>query len=175
MQHTATRSNTLYHIATHCDTLRHPRRKSTVCVYACVFVHIRVYVLLSGVAWQSEKSRQSVSALQYIPIHSNTTRCNRDHLGIGGAETVSDSTLSHGNTLQHTNYNTLQQRLPGNWRSRDSQWQYCITLQHTATHCNTLQQTATHCNTLQHNEYNTLKQGLPGDQESRQSVTTLHT
>ena len=146
MQHTATRSNTLYHIATHCDTLRHPRRKSTVCVYACVFVHIRVYVLLSGVAWQSEKSRQSASALQYITIHSNTTRCNRDHLGIGGAETVSGSTLSHSNTLQHTTTHWLQHVATEiAWGLEESRQPASG---NTVSHCNTLQHTATHCNTM---------------------------
>ena len=36
------------------------------------------------------------------------------------------------------------------WYHMNISWQFLISYQHTATHCNTLQHTATHCNTLQH-------------------------
>jgi len=93
------------------------------------------------ITWGLEEPRQSVAVLYHIATHCNT--------------------------LQHTDYNTLQQRLPGDWRSRDNQ--PVAILYHTATHCNTLQHTATQW--IQH-----IKTGIAwGSEESRQSVTTLHT
>jgi len=66
------------------------------------------------------------------PVH--TTLCNTlQHIQIFvspyALTTVSQSTATHCNTLQHTAT-------------------HCTTPRHTAPRCNTLQNTATHCNTL---------------------------
>ena len=119
---TATRCNTLQHVATHMTCLVLARQLSDDC-----------------------------NTLQHAATHCDTSQYTRlvsPWLASFLMTATHFNTLQHTATHRNT-HDSSRPGSPAFWWLQHTST-HCNTLQHTATHCNTLQHTPTYCNTLQH-------------------------
>jgi len=117
---TATKCNTLQHIATHCNTLRS---------LLIVAPYTKRNLQNRGRSLACEAEYSSLQ-LQHTATHCNTLQ-----------HTEKSTDCCHPIRNEASLPRKMQRSLNG---------LLCSTLQHTATRCNTLQQEVTHCNALQY-------------------------
>ena len=128
--HTHTHIHTHTHTRTHTRTHTHRGKRRN---YPSIGLEFK---RASHHAWTCARRHVSYLPRRWYLQHT-ATRCNTLQHTAAKCTIWACTMSTRCSTLHHTasHYNNCNK---------------CITLQHTATHCNTLQHTATHCYTLQH-------------------------